>query len=134
MAKDAKGHGSDSRGGSYPNIDKNLRGPGKHSGYSAAGDVWHIQKSNGPKSDWYTGVRQSNGDVISGKGLGAISQRLQADSDAWTKQALSSPAVGVAAQHGIDTSHLSGRQDMWGRTDADLEKDYGGPVRHFQKR
>jgi hypothetical protein len=25
----------------------------------------------------------------------------------------------------------SGRKDMWGRTDADLKKDYGGPVRHF---
>jgi hypothetical protein len=61
----------------WPNIDQNLRGPGKHVGYSA-GDVWHIQKSNGPRSNWYSGVRRSNGDVISGKGLGAISQKLQA--------------------------------------------------------
>jgi len=87
--KDAKGHGSEARGGgSYHNIDNNLRGPGKHVGYSAGGDVWHIQKSNGPKSDWYSGTRQGNGDTVSGKGLGAISRKLQADSDTWRARAL----------------------------------------------
>jgi hypothetical protein len=107
MAKDAKGHGSDARGGgSYHNINNNLRGPGKHVGYAAAGDVYHIQKSNGPKSNWYSAVQQNGNDVFSGKGLGAISQKLQERSDAFHERAIGG-ASAVAAQHGIPTSHLT---------------------------
>lgn len=100
--KDAKGHGSDGRGGSYPNIDKNLRGPGKHVGYTAGGDAWHIQKSNGPKSQWYSATKQDHSDSFAGKGLAAISAGLQQRGDAWLQGAL-----GTAAQHGIPTDHLA---------------------------
>ncbi len=72
--KDEKGHGSNSRGGSYPNIDKNLRGAGKHVGY-AGGENFNIQKSNGSKSAWYSAVGNA-GTVFSGKGLGEISGKL----------------------------------------------------------
>lgn len=82
MAKDAKGHGSDGRGGAS-NIDRNARGPGKHIGYGGS-DVYHVQKSNGPKSDWYHAVGQKSGDVLTGKGLGEISAKLANKSAAQT--------------------------------------------------
>lgn len=62
--------------GRLDNIDRNLRGPGKHVGYGG-GDVYHIQKSNGSKSNWYSGVGQRTGNVVSGKGLREISHKLK---------------------------------------------------------
>lgn len=115
--------------GSYHNIDKNARGPGKHIGYGG-GEAYHIQKSNGDKSNWYSAVGQRSGAVVSGKGLGQISAKLS-NTDTMEKVGNRTP-TNIAAQHNIPTGHL--KQDMWGRTDADLAKDYGGPVRHNQKR
>lgn len=85
MAKDAKGHGSEKRGGggSYPNIDNNLRGGGKHVGYSN-GDVWHIQKSGNA----YQGTHQGTGESIRGRTLGDVSGQLQKRSDEWIAGAL----------------------------------------------
>lgn len=102
MAKDAKGHGSNARGasagGSYQNIDKNLRGPGKHVGY-AGGDIFHIGKSG---AGGYVGIGQKNAGLVSGKTLGDISAKLtRYDGDAQLATAR------IAAMHGIQTDHLN---------------------------
>lgn len=73
MPKDALGHGSNSRGGSYQNIDKNLRGPGKHVGY--ADGPWHINKVG----SGYGAQKQGGPGYIVGKSLGDISNRLAAE-------------------------------------------------------
>lgn len=98
--KDAKGHGSNSRG-SYPNIDMNLRGPGKHVGY-AGGDVFHIRPSG---AGGFVGVGQKNAGLVSGNTLRAISDKLiQYDQDA--ARARNNPAIAIAQQHDISTEHL----------------------------
>ncbi len=69
--KDQKGHGSNSRSGSYPNIDKNLKGPGKHVGYATG--AWRITGLGGGR---YQAVHQQTGDMIFGNSLGHISSQL----------------------------------------------------------
>lgn len=59
----------------FANIDKNLRGAGKHVGYGH-GDVFHIQKSNGNKSPWYSAIGQKTKKVLTGPSLKHISQKL----------------------------------------------------------
>lgn len=70
MAKDAQGHGSESRGG-YQNIDKNLRGPGKHVGYGL-GDVWRISNNGGG----YRAVGQKSGTSFGAPTLREVSATL----------------------------------------------------------
>ena len=104
MAKDAKGHDSESRGGSYHNIDKNLNGPGKHVGY--ANGPWRIQKGQGAG---YGATHAASGDFFSGKTLGAISKGLsdRASSMAYSRAPYARSATDIAAQHDIPTGHLS---------------------------
>ena len=70
--KDAQGHGSNSRGGSYPNIDKNLRGPGKHVGY--ANGAWRITKLG----SGYLATHSQTGESFRGDSLGHVSDQLAA--------------------------------------------------------
>jgi hypothetical protein len=75
IMKDSKGHGSNTRGGSYPNIDVNLRGPGQHVGYGNG--PWRITKLG----SGYLGTHAKSGDTIRGTSLGHISSQLQEISD-----------------------------------------------------
>ncbi len=72
MAKDAKGHGSSSRGGSYQNIDKNLKGPGRHVGY--ANGPWQISKLGAG----YLATHSQTGESFRGDSLGHVSDQLAA--------------------------------------------------------
>ena|ERR1700676_126893 len=80
MAKDAKGHGSDARGG-YPNIDRsafrrNKDGTAQHVGYGDG--TFRIAKSGGG----YRATEQNTGESFSGNSLSHISQQLSARSSA----------------------------------------------------
>lgn len=69
--KDPQGHGSNP-GGSYQNIDKNLRGAGKHVGYSNG--AWRISKLG----SGYLATHNRTGDSFRGDNLGHVSDQLAA--------------------------------------------------------
>lgn len=71
--KDAKGHGSNNRGGKYPNIEKSGFRKGQHVGY--ADGAWRITGLGGGR---YQAVHQQSGDMIFGDSLGHISSQLTA--------------------------------------------------------
>lgn len=70
MAKDAKGHGSNSRGGSYMNIERSAFRKGQHVGYG--GGTFRIAKSG----SGYRATEQHTGESFSGVSLGHVSQQL----------------------------------------------------------
>ena len=117
MAKDAKGHGSESRGGSNlpPRFDMQNR-PGFPRGMPLQGHPYHT-KTN----DELRYIAKDAGEAaknMQGMGNGSAEGKyLDQVNDASTvlgyrqrggADLSQSPAVGVAAQHGIDTSHLAG--------------------------
>jgi hypothetical protein len=71
MTAPIKGHGK-SRGGSYPNIDNNLKRPGVHVGY--ADGPWNITKLGAG----YLATHQKTGDSFRGDSLGHVSNQLAA--------------------------------------------------------
>jgi hypothetical protein len=88
MAKDARGHGSNSRGGSYPNIDTNLKGPGRHVGYSNG--PWQINKLGAG----YLATHSRTGESFRGDSLGHVSDQLAAR-DAASKTSYSPDSSGA---------------------------------------
>lgn len=70
MAKDAKGHGSNSRGGSYPNIDRSGFRKGQHVGY---GDGTFRITNLGTG---YLATEQRTGESFRGDSLGHMSSIL----------------------------------------------------------
>ncbi len=96
MAKDAKGHGSERRGGGMP-----LQGHPYH------------QKTN---DELRYIAKDASAAAIAGRGLSSEGKYLDQVNDASTVLGFrqrggadlsQSPAVAVAAQHGIGTSHLA---------------------------
>jgi hypothetical protein len=66
--------------GHHPNIERSkFAGRSSHITHIGYGhnDVFHITKTNGPKSNWYQAVGQKTKKVFTGKGLGEISKKLR---------------------------------------------------------
>lgn len=97
MPKDAKGHGSNARGGSYSNIDRNLRGPGRHVGY--ADGTWHISKSG----RGYQATHQRTNDMLFSDSLGGMSKKLS--DQAAARQLASGPKSAPAPVHDAMVDH-----------------------------
>ena len=104
MAKDAKGHGSNARGGSYPNIErsafrKNRDGTQAHVGYGDG--TYRISKYGNPGSATAYVATEQNGLAPSfyGNSLGHISQQLS-DRAAAKELARGSTKSGVVPVHG----------------------------------
>lgn len=115
MAKDAKGHGSEKRGGST--FDR-LNAARKADGYA-------------PMSEKQRGVHDFL-DYMDGSGPMPDAMKAAGISD---NQAADTLGQGHPKSQPVPVHpDAAGRKDMWGRTDADLKRDYGGPVRHFQKK
>jgi len=68
--KDEKGHGSNARGGSYPNIERSAFRKGQHVGYGDG--TFRIARSGAG----YRAVEQRSGESFYGQSLGHISAQL----------------------------------------------------------
>jgi hypothetical protein len=118
--KDAKGHGSEARGGS---------GGGKVRGMPIAGHPYHKLTNDelkGVLADAHAAELNFRGSGMTVPGSNMLTENKYADqkNDAATvigwrsrggKDLSQSPAVDVAAQHGIGTSHLTSPTSIWNR-------------------
>jgi hypothetical protein len=101
MAKDARGHGSDGRGGSVPDQHQ------------------------------FRIARDTVKNPLKGQFLGGMNA-AQAENLLRTKFGHSDAQIAaLKGGDGPKSVPVATHPSMTGRSDADLEKDYGGPVRHF---
>lgn len=90
--KDERGHGSNARGGGYPNIERSAFRKDQHVGYG--GGTFRIAKSG----NGYRATEQHNGDSFYGKSLGHVSQQLS-DRAAAAELARGSNKSGIVPTH-----------------------------------
>jgi hypothetical protein len=108
--KDAKGHGSDARGG----------GEGRVRGMPIAGHLYHTKTND----ELHYIAKDASEAARAQRGMASEGKYLDQVNDASTvlgwrsrggKDLSQSPAVDVAAQHGIGTSHLAPPTPIWNR-------------------
>lgn len=137
MSKDAKGHGSEGRGGNHNTADV-------HQHLIARDTVMNPAKGmflGGPTAQQAeTTLRGKFGytdkDIAGLKGDGGNKAAAATLAGGHPKSApvAAHPAMASftpSASHPGFSERGGVVKDAWGRTDADLKKDYGGPVRHF---
>jgi hypothetical protein len=135
MAKDAKGHGSEARGGARAVAAPAYEGK----------PTWHGVMPNGQKVTNRAGNNLSYASPEAAVAGAAWQHGVEGRSLA-ARDPIQNPQIAHGGQPVASNAHAAATlasgaksasvgthpamKDWAGRTDADLEKDYGGPVRH----